>query len=460
MSLNELLKESDWLASTPFFYDDGRDICGEMIWELIRKGSSWSFHPEGLFNYLDFGYSVLEQTPLEGLRFLPHSTRLWQTDTGLEIERLDDPFDRYDSFRVSESDVIELIRSRVQAWENSLPSDQEIVLPLSGGFDSRLLLWCVRDKSRVRAFTYGLSDDQRRSKEVVHALALAERFGIRWERIELGGFHRYFDDWDEHFGISTHAHGMYHFEFYSKIRERLHGRHAFLSGIFGDAWAGGIPPLEVENAADLVGLGYTHGLRADPQRIRVHVEHKIREQFFLSNRERLRDHRFQIVTTARLKLMLISYLLSVPKLFNFDAWSPYLDIEVAMSMLNLPQERRLDRKWQWDFFRREGLNLEDMSLVSSEQNNLNFQALKCIPLRPLNSEILVEVVDPSYVDWINCNARMTRLAEFNHTIQGVRIVGEALRLLGIGEPLTLEAYCAYLCIKPIENLLIRYHSRR
>ena len=84
-------------------------------------------------------------------------------------------------------------------------------------------------------------EDQSRSFEVVQAKALANRFGIRWERIPLGDFHHYFDDWDAEFGLSTHAHGMYHFEFYTKIRERLKGRHAFLSGIVGDAWAGSIP---------------------------------------------------------------------------------------------------------------------------------------------------------------------------------------------------------------------------
>jgi hypothetical protein len=204
------------------------------------------FHPEGLYNYFSFGYSVFGQTPLESIRFMRYSSRLWQTDSGVfSLEFLDDPFYSFENYRVSESDVIDLIRHKVREWEASLPADQEIVLPLSGGLDSRLLLWCLREPSRVRAYTYGISKDQGRSLEVVHAKALAERFGIRWEQIPLGGFHRYFEGLDSEFGISTHAHGMYHFEFYSKIREKLRGRHGFLSGIVGDAWAGSIPRLNL-----------------------------------------------------------------------------------------------------------------------------------------------------------------------------------------------------------------------
>src|SRR5690606_19330280 len=151
-----------------------------------------------------------------------------------------------------------------------------IVIPLSGGMDSRLLLWCIRDKARVRAYTYGLSKDQGQSTEIVHARILAERLGIRWEQITLGHFHRYFPEWYAHFGLATHAHGMYHFEFYTNIRERLAGGQAFLSGIVGDAWAGSFSPPSINSADELLSLGLTHGMRADPTRVRFPVDHALR----------------------------------------------------------------------------------------------------------------------------------------------------------------------------------------
>ena len=453
----ELVYESDWLASTPFFHNSRTGAAGTDIWQVIPHDDI-RFHSEGLYNFLDFGYSVFEQTPLADVRFLRHSTRLWRgADGQLTVEALDDPVDHWRDYRLSEADVIDLIRARVQAWEASLPADQEIVLPLSGGFDSRLLLWCIQDKARVRAYTYGLSEDQERSTEVVHARALAERFGVRWERIPLGDFHRHFDAWDAAFGLSTHAHGMYHFEFYTRIRERLAGRQAFLSGIIGDAWAGSIPVRRIEAPGELTILGYTHGLCADPTRLVVSPNHDLREAFWAEHRERLADHRFQVVTSMRLKLMLLSYLIRGPRLFGFEPWTPYLDIDIAMAMLNLPQERRANRQWQQDFFTKVGLDLENQGLESSWQNNLNMQAIKRIPVPPLNRELLADLIDPAYVEWINRRVRLTRLAGLNRRLQRVRKVGGALRRLGVRPPAdegeTLQAYCAYLCLRPIESAL-------
>jgi hypothetical protein len=447
-----LLFETDWLASTPVFYDLARRAASTSIQEVTPKRCAHVFHPEGLYNFFDFGYSVLGQTPLANVQFLRHSSRLWRSDDGaIEVETLPDPFERYDSYRLSEPDVIELIRERVQAWESTLPADHEIVLPLSGGFDSRLLLWCLRDPSRVRAYTYGLSEDQGSSTEVVHAQALAERFGLRWEQVPLGDFHRYFDDWDAIFGISTHAHGMYHFEFYNKIRRTLKGKHAFLSGIIGDAWAGSIKQLEVERPDQLISLGYTHGLRADPIHLHLPGQHDLRDTFWSEHRERLADDRFKIVTSMRFKLMLLSYLLRVPRLFGFESWSPYLDIDIAMAMLNLPPERRANRQWQRDFFAKEGLDLESQGLVSTGQNNLNFQALRRVPLRRLDRNLLERIIDPTYVDWINRNALISRTGDLRRRLAGVHKVGGALRRVGLAPPPTLEAYCAYLCLRPIEN---------
>ncbi len=75
-------------------------------------------------------------------------------------------------------------------------------------------------------------------------------------------------------------------------------------------------------------------------------------------------------------------------------------------MLNPPPERRANRRWQSDFFAKVGLDLGDQGLVSTGQNNLNFQALRRLPLRPLERDRLGELIDPAYVNWINRHARM------------------------------------------------------
>lgn len=458
--MKTLLYEADWLASNPVFYNPKTGAADTDIWQVMPAvGGSLTFDAEGLYNYLDFGYSVFGQTPVAEVCFLPPSTRLYRaTDGSLVFERLADPVEQWWDYRLAEDELFELISERVQTWEASLPPYQEIVLPLSGGFDSRLLLWCIRDTSRVRAYTYGLSEDQDRSTQVVHARNLAEHFGVRWERIPLGDFHRFFADWDAAFGISTHAHGMYHFEFYTKIRERLGGEQAFLSGMGGDWWAGSIPPRQLDGPGDLVQLGYTHGLRADPCRLRLPASHGLRDRFWSDHRERLSDHRFQIVTTARLKVMLISYLMRVPRRFGFQPWTPFLDIDIAMAMLNLPPVRRANRQWQRDFFAKVGLDLEHQGLASTGQNNLDLQALRRLPVRPLDRDLLADLIDPAYVDWINREVRMTWHGDLRRSLAAVRKVGGALRRIGLGPPqATLDAYNAYLCLRPIESALASHN---
>jgi hypothetical protein len=451
-----LLFETDWLASKPFFYNLKNGLASSNINNIINYNTSINFHPEGLQNYLDYGYSVFGQTPLENLKFLPPSSRLFrQQDGKLVVEQMNDPVEKWIDYSLSENDIIDLIQERVQKWEKKLASNQEIILPLSGGFDSRLLLWCLRDKSRVRAFTYGISNNQDQSIEIVHARALAKHFSLNWKQITLGEYHNYFNIWDQEFGISTHAHGMYHIEFYNKIKENLNGNLPFLSGIVGDVWAGSILSLEIKNKEDLIKLGYTHGICANSKFLKTKKKSKITQQFFNLNNKKLLDNRFQIITVIRLKIFLLSYLMRIPNLFNFKPWSPFLDIDIATSMINLPESRRINRQWQRDFFKKVGLNLEDQKLKSNRRNTLNLQAMKNVRLNPLNVKLLSNIFEKSYVEWINKNIIANPLGEFCSLFLSIPKMGGVLRRLGIKDT-NLEAYYAYLCLKPIESLLKKF----
>jgi hypothetical protein len=448
-----ILFETDWLASKPFFYNLKNGLASSNINNITNCNTSINFHPEGLQNYLDYGYSVFGQTPLENVKFLPPSSRLFrQHDGKLIVEQMNDPVEKWIDYSLSENDIIDLIQERVQKWEKNLPSNQEIILPLSGGFDSRLLLWCLRDKSRVRAFTYGLSSNQDRSIEIVHAKALAKHFNLNWKQITLGEYHNYFSDWNQEFGISTHAHGMYHIEFYNKIRENLNGDLPFLSGIVGDAWAGSILPLEIKSKEDLIKLGYSHGICANSKFLKINKKSEISQHFFNINNKKLLDNRFQIITVIRLKIFLLSYLMRLPSLFNFKPWTPFLDIDIAIAMLNLPQTRRTNRQWQRDFFEKVGLNLESQKLKSNRRNTLNLHAMKKVRLNPLNVILLSSIFEKPYIEWINKNIFINPLREFYFLLLSTPKIGVVLQRLGIKNT-NLKAYYAYLCLKPIENLL-------
>jgi len=445
--------ETDWLSSSSVYYDLSTSSVSKNIRDILPTGSDIRFHPEGLYNFLDFGYSVFGQTPIQDIQILQPAECLQRDSCGrLWLKKLSDPVEKWFNYNLSEDEIFELIRERVQKWENNLSTDQEIVLPLSGGFDSRLLLWCLSDKSRVRAYTYGISGEQNKSTEVVYARYLAEYFGVQWEQIYLGDFHNYFLHWDTEFGLATHAHGMYHIEFYSKIRERIRGNQVLLSGIIGDVWAGSIPYQKLNTASDLSKLSYSHGLRVDPRHLKLPVLHDLRDHFWEVNKIRLGDHRFQVVTSMRFKLTLLTYLMRIPQMFGLQPWSPFLDIDIAMAMLNLPPERRANRKWQHEFFVKIGLDLENQNLKSSRSNNLNYQAMILNPLEPLDVSLLSGLFAKEYLLWINKHIVVTSFSKIRSRILEIRKIGSFLRLMSFKNN-NIEAYFAYLCLKPIENCI-------
>jgi hypothetical protein len=263
----------------------------------------------------------------------------------------------------------------------------------------------------------------------------------------------YFEEWDQLFGISTHAHGMYHLEFYHKILPRIQGNNPFLSGIIGDAWAGSVNIPNILSPHDIKQLGYSHNIKADSRMSQLISANKLLENYYLSQQEKLKLDIFKVVEAMRFKIILLSYLIRVPKYFGFQAWSPFLVPEIALSMLTLPSHRRHNRLWQKEFFQKQGLNLEEMNLKVSHINNLNHQAMRKVPVQPLDVHLLREILQPSYLEWINkyITPKLT-LWDMIWRIHRVPKVRKIIYVLELTDK-RLEAYCAYLTLKPIENLL-------
>jgi asparagine synthetase B (glutamine-hydrolysing) len=445
--------ETDWLGTQPVFYNEQTRKAGYNIHDIIDY-PDLELDPEGFNNYLDFGYSVFEQTPVKHVKFLRHSSRLQVDEQGkLTVERLPDPLEKFVSPQYSETEVLDMIQARVRAWECSCTGD--IVIPTSGGYDSRLLNILISDKSRIRSFTYGISDNQADSHEVVYARTLSEKLGTRWQQIQLGEFHAYFDEWDRLFGPFTHAHGMYHIEFFRKVAALVDSGSPMLSGIVGDPWAGGASFIELRNPQDLVLMAWRHGLHADVRESRLKAEDGRRQTYWNAHIEMLRDPTFQVFSRVRLKMGLLSYLMSIPEELGFKPWSPFLDMDLAMTMMRLPAESRRKRLWQQRFFQQHGLDLESMQLEVSRRSTLELQALRCIPLKPLDDVLLGEVINPDYVRWVNGEVRKaTGFWDALWKVMPRGSFGQALGRLGVRDR-RVEAYGAYSTLKPIEYLLQR-----
>jgi len=447
--------ETDWLASRPVFYNEKTGAASHHINDVIDFGSV-EIDPEGLFNFLDFGYSVLGQTPVRNVRFLAPCSRLTRGQNGhFEITSTHDPVQDWLGKESDEYDVLVRLKDTIQGWE--LQSKGPIVIPTSGGYDSRLLNTMINDRSRIRSFTYGLSEKQDESFEAVKAKKLSTILGTQCQQIQLGSFHKYFGAWDDLFGVSTHAHGMYHLEFYSAIKNIIPAGGALLSGIIGDAWAGSVEISLITQPDDLGLLGYAHGLRGDPGASLLKAGKAQREEYFARNKDLLNDPLYRVVAAMRFKIVLLNYLLAVPESLGFAPWSPFLIPEIALSMLTLPSSRRKGRVWQQDYFNRQGVNLESMNLPCNPTNTLDLHAMRCVPLRPLNVRLLCEVIKPSYVDWVNRQVKRVSPSwewVWRQAAMRPRKVGRCCALLGIRDE-RLAAYSAYLTLKPIERVLER-----
>jgi hypothetical protein len=354
------------------------------------------------------------------------------------------------NWKLSEADIFDLLKKKVNYWENE--NAGEIIIPTSGGYDSKLLNWAVKEKSRIHAFTYGISDHQLVSFEVVYASMLSKKLGINWKAIEIGDQHQFINEWYKYFGISTHAHGMYHIEFFRKILSETPGNNLLLSGIIGDAWAGSVKIGEIKCVEEVKKLGYSHGLHANSEMSKMRSEPSIVEEYYRNQKNNLKDPRIRVIESMRFKMILLSYLLTIPRVLGLKPWSPYLDIDLAMAMLNLPEERRMNRKWQEDFFEKENLQFEKNRFMDFH-NTLNIQALKRIPVFPLEESILCEVVESQYVKWINNCIKRTGVSwDFFRFLKGKRILNKLCALFNFDDSL-LSAYSAYLTLKPIEILL-------
>jgi hypothetical protein len=450
----EIIVENDWLGSIPVFYNIKENIVSTLSNLCIKDKT---IHPEGLSNFCEYGYSLFEQTMFEDIKFMRFYSKLIISDK-IEVYYKKDPvlepsFLKYSS---SEEEVIQLMEEYVASVENRI--DGEIILPTSGGYDSRLLNYLVRDKSKIRSFTYGISRDQSQSTEVIYAKKISEIYNTKWEQIELKKFHDYIDKWVDIYGISTHLHGMYHIEFYQKIFQSNDLSNAsFLSGIGGDWWNGKIVMPNVLSFREIEKIAYFNGMNLDIRYLKVKKRDDEDLKKFFEDNAFLLSSKYKNIVMARLKFLLISYLLEVPEYFGLPAWTPFLNYEIVKATLNLPEGRRKEVIWQKDFFKKVGLNLEEMGLKSNKSNNLNYEITQTSNLEPINVELMKHYIDERRLIEINrVLSKLTRYEAIKHYLLSLYKIGGALRRLGVKG--YLNTLYDYYVIKVIEKGLT-YNER-
>ena len=74
--------ENDWLGSIPIFYNSKELIISTLSRKTLKNKI---IHPEGLNNYFEFGYSVLEQTLFKNVKFMRYFSKIVIDSNNLNV---------------------------------------------------------------------------------------------------------------------------------------------------------------------------------------------------------------------------------------------------------------------------------------------------------------------------------------------------------------------------------------
>lgn len=369
-----ILTHSDWLGLEPIFYL--KNGCTSSDVHFLGN-QNLELSAAGIRLYLEYGFSVFGQSIFKDGYFLTPGESLIINNQSVNVNSTSDPTLNFDDY-LNENEILEKLTQNIYYQVKN--TDQLIVVPLSGGYDSRLILLALRGipRDRIWTFTYGTSYPQKKSCEILIAQEMARRENVRWNQIELGDFLKFKDAWFEVMGPHVHSHGMYHMDFYNQIRKFLGNQNAIvISGLVGDLWSGKISVGSIKNTNDLDNLNYNHGIRFKPDDLgKPNDEYmEIKKEYFLRKEEMLLDPRLRIVELVRTKMMLLRFLKSIPNNFNFDTYLPFGDQEIAMSMLNLPIDRRQNRIWQKELFKKNQLDIDTNFANCYSNNSSEFQGI-------------------------------------------------------------------------------------
>jgi asparagine synthetase B (glutamine-hydrolysing) len=365
------MQTNNWIGTSPKFFDSSNnEVFGSQLAAMNGKERD----KLGLFLYLNAGYCVFGTTPYRDVRFL----RANQALAGSEI--LDTNFSFLEKLVSQDASKVDSVLDSISKWVEEMEKSTKgkIVVPLSGGLDSRLLLSMIKDRSRIEAFTYGQSWSESKSNEVKRAEELSKRMGFSWRHIVLRGYSRFTPAWIENRGATSHAHGMYQMEFYSQIEKLIPKNSVVLSGIVGDLLAGSLSKVRINDPEDLWKLTLSRQINASS--VISHIEsedlrqevHKYLRREFEFYEPLFYSKRATDLLTIQNKNMLLRYLVEVPELFGLESRSPFLDENIGTSLLCLEENEREDRKWQKEYLKKIGLDDKDIGKGGLHNNTLNF----------------------------------------------------------------------------------------
>jgi len=239
--------ENDYCGSIPVYYSkNNSSICLSNLEHLIVKNinndiNNISF--SNLFGYLFFGHFIWDETAWKNIyQILPdycykfcYSGKLTKKTYKGTVKKTNERIN-YSDKQVA-NDLFDLNKDLVLSY---LKPFDEIILPLSSGYDSRMIFAALANsklKYRLKCYTYGTKG----SIDVESAKELCRIKNIYWENLDLYS-ENYLSKNNlkshyEIFGSTLHMHGMYQINFIQKIKKK-NNNSVFTSGFMTGVPAG------------------------------------------------------------------------------------------------------------------------------------------------------------------------------------------------------------------------------
>ncbi|MGA2094005.1 MAG: hypothetical protein ABSH16_11475, partial [Sedimentisphaerales bacterium] len=230
--------ENDIVGSFRVFYGCENDnVCVSSTEDLVLQSiGRRPIDKTNLVQFLLLGHLTGEQT------IWPH---IFTMKANSELSFNGNTFENRElapiNFRASGNPVDDLYAITVSTIRKYTDGYEKLFLPLSGGYDSRMLAACIERPQRVTARTYDYIYPLDTGYEASRARIFAKAAGIRdWNICDLGSdfFADYARRWFDIFGASHHLHGMYALSFYDKTIGIPKTPVPILSGFIGDVFVG------------------------------------------------------------------------------------------------------------------------------------------------------------------------------------------------------------------------------
>lgn len=398
---NEVTLISDITRSFPIFYTKTNDdwFLADDIYTIINKLKTTNFNQIAEREFLASNHVHGRKTLIEGIYQLQSSEYILFDNSKIK--------ERYNYFSYSNSeqknkDLETLQKECIKSFKNSFKrtlksiKNKQIILPLSSGFDSRLIAVFLKkyNLNNVLCYTYGKKD----SFEIAYSKKVANTLGFEWIFIEYDEklINKNLDtkEFKKYINYAGKLISMPNLQEYFAVKflkenNFINDNAIFLSGYAGDILGGS----EFKFLKDQKLTDKNISARLFDSKMKNTVISKLDKKDHLKEFENIlfsfdKDFKHKIPETVfddyNLKERISKYIFNSASFYNFFGYEirfPFWDLELLNFFKELPIKYKIDKSFfdkilQDNYFEKFDVNFE--TVKKSNRSEPSFKGLKKI----------------------------------------------------------------------------------